>query len=652
HEILNPLQIPLGIGITGYVALSGKPEIINDVTEDHRYVPDVTPGGSEICVPIIHDKELLGVIDCESPEKNHFDQNDLEILETVASYASAKIAERRAHDSAVARAKELEDKVKQLTALKEELEVAKEKAEEHSALKSKFVAAISHEIRTPLSGILGSLDLLHDEKLPQRSSALVDMARSSGQTLQTLLNDVIDFARSEAGTLQLEPVAFSITELINSIQAFWQPHLQAKSCALGVDISAEIGDTYWGDPARIRQIMNNYISNALKYSGSETLILSVYAQHLEPNSETHQLIFSLQDFGEGLSDEDQTKVFEEFSQTGNHRRQIGDGAGLGLAICSQLADLMKGEVGVTSQLGTGATFWLKAGFKLAQPEESKVNVPAANLVNFKDRIGRRARVLVAEDVPTNQIIIRMELERIGCRVTIVNNGVEAVEAARNYTYDIIFMDIAMPEMDGVTATKRIIEIIGEDDAPPIYALTAHGMDEDKQEFQAAGMQDIVTKPFEREDLYLAIEKSLELIEDNAAHAPADAALNLDEVPFFDQDKLFSLLGNLDDDSCTLLLGQSVKDLQKCQDAIMRGLDESAPNYVSQMAHQLKSVSGTFGLTRIQHISQHANESWKQGMVDETLAAGRVITDTLPEGIAMIENIAKSYKAKELSSDEI
>ncbi len=649
-EILNPLQIPLGIGITGYVALSGKPEIVDNVTKDHRYVPDIAPGGSELCVPMVHDGTLLGVIDCEDPNIDRYDQTDLEILETVASYASAKIAERRAHENAGLRAQELEEKVQQLTVLKEELEQAKEKAEEHSALKSKFVAAISHEIRTPLSGILGSLDLLHDEDLPQRSSALVEMARSSGQTLQTLLNDVIDFARSEAGTLQLEPVVFSITELINSIQAFWQPHLQAKSCALGVDISADVGETYWGDPARIRQIMNNYISNALKYAGSETLILSVYSKPSTLTSETQQLIFSLQDFGEGLSDEDQAKVFDEFSRTGTHRRQIGDGAGLGLAICRQLADLMEGDVGVTSRQGQGATFWLKASFKLAQSDELKINHPAMNLTNFKDRTGRSARVLVAEDVPTNQIIIRMELERLGCRVTVVNNGVEAVDAVRNHTYDIVFMDIAMPEMDGVTATKRIIEIMGSNYAPPIYALTAHGMDEDRREFQAAGMQGIVTKPFEREQLYIAIERSLGLSEEESTAPIKVEHEDLANIPLFEHEKLFALLGSLDDESCLMLLEQSVKDLQRCQDEIVKGIKESAPNYVSQMAHQLKSVSGTFGLTRIQHISQQANECWKQGLVDETLQAGSVISDTLPSGIEMIENIAESYKAKELPSE--
>ena len=220
-DIINSLRIPLGKGITGAVAASGIAEIVNDVSQDKRYVPDVTPAGSEICVPMLHDGKLIGVIDCEDKRKDCFTAEDLSTLKTIASYTSAKVAERQAHEEALARAAELETKVEQLTLLSAELETAKEKAEESSALKSRFVATISHEIRTPLAGILGSLDLLHDEDLSAKPGTLVDMARSSGQTLQTLLNDVIDFARTEAGTMQLEPVAFSVRDLIGSVQAFW-----------------------------------------------------------------------------------------------------------------------------------------------------------------------------------------------------------------------------------------------------------------------------------------------------------------------------------------------------------------------------------------------------------------------------------------------
>ena len=254
----------MGQGITGSVAASRIPEIVNDVSVDQRYVDDTVEPGSEICVPVEHDGVLIGVLDSENPETDHYTTDHMEILQTVASYAAAKIAERRAHAEVVRRSAELEEKVVLLTALKEELEVAKEKAEETSALKSRFVATISHEIRTPLAGMLGSLDLLQDEQLSGKAAGLLEMSRNSGQALQTLLNDVIDFARSEAGTLQYEPTAFSVTELLGSVQGFWQPHLEAKGFEFHIFLNGDFQPSYWGDPARIRQILNNYMSNAVK----------------------------------------------------------------------------------------------------------------------------------------------------------------------------------------------------------------------------------------------------------------------------------------------------------------------------------------------------------------------------------------------------
>ena len=640
QDILNPLEIALGHGITGSVALSGKAEIIGDVTTDARYVPDVTPGGSEICVPMIHGDRLLGVIDCEHPEKEHFTQNDLEILGTVASYAAAKIAERKAQQEAENRATELEEKITQLTSLKEELEAAKEKAEEHSALKSRFVAAISHEIRTPLSGILGSLDLLADEALPNRSAALVDMAKTSGQTLHTLLNDVIDFARTEAGTLKLEPSVFSVRELIGSIQYFWHPHLEAKNCSLDINISDEVRAAYWGDPARIRQIINNYISNALKYSETKRLRLAVTCTN-SSSSESNGLKFELQDFGIGLSAADQAVIFEEFARARTHSRSNSEGAGLGLAICRQLALLMGGNVGVESAPEQGATFWLEANFKIAATAENLSQAEERTLINFKDRINRRARVLVAEDVPTNQIIVRTVLERFGCRVTIANNGIEAVEAASRHTYDIIFMDIAMPVMNGIEATKRIIQIQGKENAPPIYALTAHGMDEDRQDFQSAGMVDLVTKPFNRKQLYDAVEKALGLNTPSQKQTANDATPEV-AIPFFEKDKLESLLNTLDPESCGILINQSIKDLSEILDEMQAGLHNQDPDHVAQMAHQLKSVSGTFGLTQIQHLSEQTQLYWKEQLSSETLDTGREICETLPEGLRLIADTGKLF----------
>lgn len=633
EDIVNQLSIPVGQGITGTVASKLKPELIPDVSKDHRYIADVAPGGSEVCVPMVHNGQLLGVIDCEDTEVGAFNETHLETLETVAFYTSAKIAERYAHEEAAARTVDLESKVEELTSLSRELEVAKEKAEETSALKSRFVATISHEIRTPLAGILGSLDLLQDEVLPESAGALVSMAKDSGETLQTLLNDVIDFARSEAGMLQVEPTAFSIEELVASLQSFWFPHMQAKGASLEIDVHAAAETAYWGDPARIRQVLNNFLSNALKYAPGR-IVLSIV-----PSSTHGAVRFSVTDFGKGLSENDQAQLFTEFTRVGSHKRQIGDGAGLGLAICRQMAELMDGETGVESVDGNGATFWLELPLAPAKVPEKQRSPGAAKLEPFDERFGRKPRVLVAEDVPTNQTLIRMTLEGFGCRVSIANNGVEALDAARKHQFDIIFMDIAMPEMDGTEATARICEELGEKNAPPIYALTAHGMDSDRKEFEAAGMIGIVTKPFDRHDLYQAIEAIIE--HPKEISIVSDQAQNMslaNDHPDFDRELVAGLLQALDEESQLMLLNQCTLDLEDGLKTLETAYSARDYHEMGETTHRLKSVGGTFGLVKIQHLTSDASDAARQGNTGQCEHLVDKILNLLPDGIAALNTM--------------
>ncbi len=641
EEIINQLSIPVGQGITGTVAATLKPELISDVSADGRYIADVNPGGPEVCVPMVHNGELLGVIDCEDSEVAAFDASHLDTLETIAFYTSAKIAERYAQHEAAARTQDLESKVEELTRLSRELEVAKEKAEETSALKSRFVATISHEIRTPLAGILGSLDLLQDEVMPETAGALVGMARDSGQTLQTLLNDVIDFARSEAGTLQIEPTAFSIEELVASLQSFWFPHMQAKGASLEIDVHSSTEDAYWGDTARIRQVLNNFLSNALKYAPGR-IVLTV-----TPQKASNAVRFSVTDFGKGLSEDDQSQLFTEFTRVGSHKRQIGDGAGLGLAICRQMAELMDGETGVESAPGQGATFWLELPLTTAKLPAKNRAKDASKLKPFDERWGRKPRVLVAEDVPTNQTLIRMTLESFGCRVSIANNGVEAVDAVRKHNFDIIFMDIAMPEMDGTEATARICAELGPEFAPPIYALTAHGMDSDRKEFEAAGMIGIVTKPFDRHDLYQAIEISLNEMADMAGDQAAQSVLSsATDFPDFDLSIVAGLLDVLDEDSQSMLLNQCVLDLEDGLKALQHAFANKDHHQMGETAHRLKSVGGTFGLVKLQHLTSDATEAARQKKNADCETLTAEILKLLPDGIAQLNGVKNRIENRE------
>ncbi len=649
RQIVNPLRIPLGEGITGTVALTMETELIHDVTDDPRYISDVMEGGSEVCVPLAHAGQLIGVLDCEHPEKNHFTDADLYILKTVASYASAKIAERRAHSDALSKAQALEGRVHQLTQLKNELEIAKEKSEETSALKSKFVATISHEIRTPLTGILGSLDLLLDENLTSHAKTLVSMARSSGQMLQTLLNDVIDFARTEAGHLQLEPTIFNVRDLLASIQTFWHPHIDAHDLELNINLDFSIAAQYWGDVGRLRQIINNYVSNALKYAKSSKIVISIKHIASDDTNHLHRLKFSVRDFGPGISPVEQEKLFKVFSRLSSSRHDQGDGAGLGLAICSQLAQAMDGEVGVTSTFGEGAEFWFESNFKMVENLEG-INRPVLetqNLLALPEVLGRTPRVLVAEDVQTNQTLIRLTLEKFGCNVTIVNNGIEAVESASKHAYDVIFMDIAMPVMDGITATKRIIKLVGHAAASPIFALTAHGMDEDHSEITQAGMLGIVTKPFKPKDLYNVVQQCCKnadlskLAEPPKQETVSNNTLVNNATKSFDEDQISALLNELDHASKDMLITQTIQDLRAAHGTLKNGLEHSDIDVIGAEAHKLQSLCGTFGLLHLQKLAEQTNTVWKRHHIKDCQKYGVLLEGSLGSGIQALATYQQS-----------
>ncbi len=550
------------------------------------------------------------------------EQKSLELYNALTSLEDAHhslekvVAERTAS---------LEKKIAEMKALQHELEKAKKQAEETSALKSRFVATISHEIRTPLNGILGSLDLLMEENLPDKPTALVSMARTSGDILHTLLNDVIDFARSEAGMMQLEPAAFSIKEVFNETITFWQPHTQAKDCQLVIDYPSNYGDTYWGDPARIRQILNNYISNAMKYSGSDQILLSVEEQK---NLEAPKLKISVTDYGHGINKDELSQLFTEFTRVGANKRHIGEGAGLGLAICKHIAELMGGSVGAQSAPNEKTVFWLTIPLKTAV-KKTKITQTKTEFTPFKEIFGRRPKILVAEDVPTNQTIIKLTLESFGCRVTIVNNGVEAIEAVTNHSYDIVFMDIAMPEMDGICATRRIHELLGKTSTPPIYALTAHGMDEDREEFMAAGMVDIVMKPFNKTALYETINSCFGNI--NTIETKENVPMNdFSSYPSFDENLLIELIGPLNAESRTMLVNQCITDIETCETDIRHGLEALNADTVGDAMHKLKSLSGTFGFIKIHHISELANEAIKKGQNEVCLELAPSILTEITE----------------------
>ncbi|WP_343058573.1 ATP-binding protein [Roseospira visakhapatnamensis] len=498
---------------------------------------------------------------------------------------------------------------------------------------SDYLATVSHEIRTPLNGILGMAQLLLADDLPPAQHDQTETIHFSAEALLSIINNILDFSKLEAGRMELEVLDFEPRRLVRGIITLMRSRATEKALVVDARIADSVPPALRGDPGRLRQVVLNLLSNAIKFTedGSVTLSLDV----TEDTGQAVRLRCAVIDTGIGISEEASAHLFEDYSQADRTIARRFGGSGLGLAICRRIVDLMGGRIGVDSHPGQGSTFWFEVTLpRGAAPPRTIATAPLGPPGDGRRQLS--LRVLVAEDNPINQKVTTLMLQRLGHRPTVVATGNEAVARAVDGAFDVILTDLRMPVMGGLEAARRIRALSGAAGRVPIIALSASQLAGDEGQCLDAGMDGFVSKPVRLEALFSALAPYAE-----GVAAPTDPALAKRDGPetapgaaaHADDQDTDALVLDLDILGClTDALGRAGvgdmlqafrRDAGRCLVTVDSALVHGDLETVGGEAHDLKSTAGNFGLRALARTAAALEVAARGGHLDEArrLAAG-------------------------------
>ncbi len=521
---------------------------------------------------------------------------------------------------------------------KEELRKIAELAKNTNLLKQQFLANMSHEMRTPMTGILGMIGFLENTALNEEQKEYLNIVKESSESLLHLINDILDITRIEAGKIRIAKTDFSIYDIIKNLELLFMPIFMKKGIQFQYNIEKNVPEVIVSDSNRLQQILTNLTSNALKFTNEGKVELSVSVQKKEKNKAT--LHFSIKDTGIGIAEKDLSYIFSKFSKINNTFTKDTEGAGLGLSITKELTELLGGEIGASSQKGKGSTFWFTIKCQISKKKKhsisNKITTPSKKTEPLNQYI------LIVEDKKVIQKVVSKMLENIGCKVDFADNGQIAVEKANKNHYDIILMDIQMPVMDGIEATKRI-KSLDKKSIPVIIGLSANAMTGDADKFINLGMDDYITKPVAPSTLY---EKIKTWRKDqkpnnhksniyNVTNKNNSRLMNFEEIqkkPVFNENTLSVL--KTQTASQPELLQEIFESFFEDADELVAMMNKNKVenNYeeFARTIHTFKGISGTIGASKLHELLKMIDLHCKKDNFNHASSFNKEVEDVYEE----------------------
>ena len=497
-----------------------------------------------------------------------------------------------------------------------ELAAEKERTEAMSRVRTAFLSAMSHEFRTPMNAVIGLSDLLLESRLDPTDKAHVQTINESARSLLGILNDILDFTKIDAQKVTLSPVAFDLRRLAASVVDMLRPLALARSLELSLELSPALPECLIGDDDRLRQVLVNLLSNALKFTEAGTVRLQITAQAVE--GADHEITCRVTDTGIGMSADAIARLFRPFEQADSGIARRYGGSGLGLVISRSLVRAMGGDIAVESQPGQGSVF----SFTLRLQAESRPIAPAAELLPPASRVP--LAILVVDDQPINREVAQGKLARFGHTADLASSGSEAIEAVAHRDYDLVFMDLQMPGLSGIEAAKRIIAQLEGRPAPHLVALTASVYDEDRRACREAGMSDFIGKPIERAQLAAVLSR---VTRERAAQGTLTTpAVRLSQQA---QQQLQQIEQRGEPDFVAKLGKIFLADTQHRLPRMRVALQHRDAATLEQEAHILRSASATVGAREMSVLSGQIEEAAREGQLEPIGSWLDALSELLP-----------------------